>query len=234
MTSARPLHDALIVFGKVPEPGAVKTRLTELLTPEEAARLYDAFLRDALDAYRALPAAVRLYLAPEGPPEPADLAPAGVTVHAQRGDGLGERMGAALADTFLAGAERAVVIGTDHPTLPLAFVERAFEELRQPLACVLGPSTDGGYYLLGLNELRPQLFQGIAYSRPDVFARTLERAAEAVRHVAVLPEWYDVDTPDTLRRLAAELLAPDPDAEGSPARTRAILNKLNRAYGLVR
>ena len=218
---------ALLVFAKRPQPGAVKTRLTGAISDAEAAALADAFLRDALDAYAALPADVRLYL--DAPPDaaPPDLAPDGVTLHEQRGDGLGRRMLHAFVESFLGGYERVVVIGADHPTLPLDFVRLAFDELAEPLRIVLGPSDDGGYYLLGTNELRPALFEGMAFSHGAVFEETLARA-QAEAAVTVLPPWYDVDTPADLRRLASEL-------EAEPAlapRTREVLAAL-RARGAV-
>lgn len=217
---------ALIVFAKRPESGAVKTRLTTLLTPEEAARLYEAFLRDSLDAYADLDLDVRLYLTGDGALPEAWL-PDGTSLHEQHGDGLGARMLGAFVETFVAGYERAVIIGTDHPTLPLAFVGRGFEELEVPFSIVLGPSDDGGYYLLGMNEVYPQLFQGMAYSHPDVFAQTLRRAEDTGAAVSVLPPWYDVDTPESLRRLVDEA-----DVHGSavPRRTREVLTALREAY----
>jgi rSAM/selenodomain-associated transferase 1 len=236
--------DALIVFAKAPVPGGVKTRLTGLLTDAEAARLYEAFLRDGLEAYRRLAADVRLYLAPApgdhgsspGQALAEGLAPEGVTVHAQRGGDLGERMLNGFVETFLAGYGRAVVLGTDHPTLPLAFVERAFAELAAPFSTVLGPSEDGGYYLLGMNELYPHLFQGMTYSHDGVFADTLQRARTLAASVSILPMWYDVDTPDALRRLARDLSA---DANGSAdvngggaRRTREVMAALGEKYGL--
>lgn len=222
------LPAALLVFAKVPAPGAVKTRLTGALSDVEAAALADAFLRDALDAYAVLPADLRLYL--DAPPEaaPAGLARDGVTLHEQRGDGLGERMLHAFVDAFVAGYERVVVIGADHPTLPLAFVRLAFNELLEPLRVVLGPSDDGGYYLLGTNELRPALFEGMRFSHGAVFEETLARAhAEAA--VTVLPPWYDVDTPEALRRLAADLDA----TAGGAGRTREVLASLRARPGRV-
>ena len=212
---------ALLVFAKLPEPGAVKTRLTTLLTHAEAAALSEAFLRDSLDAYGALPADVRLYV--DAPPEtvPSGLAPAGVSLHAQRGDDLGARMLNASVEAFVAGYERVVIIGADHPTLPTAFVRLAFEELAAPLRVVLGPSEDGGYYLIGMNEVYPTLFEGMTYGHGAVLAETLARA-QAVAAVSVLPPWYDVDTPEALRRLSAELGR----AGGAPERTREVVARL--------
>lgn len=210
---------ALIVFAKVPEPGKVKTRLCPPLTPEEAAALYTAMLGDALDQYAALGLPVRLYLGPSEAPLPERLVPPGVTVHAQRGDGLGARMQRAFLETFLAGAQRAVILGTDHPSLPSAFVAFALEAIEHPESIVLGPSDDGGYYLLGMHSFYPALFEGMTYSHAAVFDDTVARAAATDAELTILPPWYDVDDGATLDRLRLDLAA-DPD--GAP-RTRAWL-----------
>ena len=232
-----PLASAcLLVFAKRPEPGRVKTRLTALLTPDEAAALYEAFLRDALGAYADLSREdggpeVRVHFAPEPDAAPDDsLVPAGVAVHAQRGDGLGQRMHHAFLDAFAAGYERVVVVGTDHPTLPLDFVQVAFDMLREPRRVVLGPSEDGGYYLMGLNELYAGLFD-MAYSHASVFADTLEAASRTPAEPIVLPPWYDVDTPADLARLVADLQdRSDPAAKALTRRTNEVLARLVRAY----
>lgn len=215
------MSDALIVFAKVPMPGRVKTRLTTLLTPLEAARLYAAFLRDALVQYRTLEADVRLYLAPPEQPLPADMAPGGVSVHWQAGEGLGARMERALMETFAAGVHRAVVIGTDHPSLPTSFVQRAFEALDAPRSVCLGPSNDGGYYLLGLSDVLPALFE-MTYSHDGVFEETLAQASREGARITVLPPWYDVDTPDDLQRLIGDLEDPSITAP----HTRSVLQAL--------
>lgn len=195
---------ALVVFAKVPRPGGVKTRLVPPLTDVEAADLYDAFLRDALDRYAAWGAeesvAVRLYL-DDPASAPPDLVPAGITVHAQAAGALGPRMLRALVETFAAGHPAGVLIGTDHPTLPMALVSEAVRQLETPLALVLGPATDGGYYLLGTGEVVPSLF-AMDYSHARVFADTLGRAAEAGLAPVVLPEHDDVDDAASLGRLA--------------------------------
>ena len=206
------MKNALIVFAKVPAPGQVKTRLTSVLTEKEAARLYEAFLRDALDQYAALEADVRLYWGSPLDAVPDTLTPADVQAFAQAGDGLGARMQQAFLETFAAGYERVVIIGTDHPTLPSAFVEKAFRVLQEPLSITIGPSEDGGYYLLGMNEFYPQLFAGMQYSHAGVFAETLARAGQTSAALTVLPPWYDVDTPAALHRLRLDLESPDVQA----------------------
>ena len=220
------MKSALIVFAKRPEPGAVKTRLTALLTPEEAARLYEAFLRDALLQYRVLDVAVRLYFGPPAEEVSEGLVPDDVSVHLQQGPGLGARMKVAFVESFAAGYERLVIIGTDHPTLPSAFIAQAFEALAQPQSISIGPSDDGGFYLLGMNDFYPELFHDMRYSHDDVFEQTLERIAWTGAHLAVLPPWYDVDTPDALRRLASDLNDPTLEAPY----TRRAMTDLLAAY----
>jgi rSAM/selenodomain-associated transferase 1 len=220
---------ALLVFAKAPVPGAVKTRLTPPLTPGEAAALADAFLRDGLERYAAPGAlgeavAVRLYLAGEGGlPPGAVQAPVGR--HRQRGDGLGARLERAFVETFAAGFGRVVVVGTDHPTLPTAFLAEAFRALQTPRTVVLGPSDDGGYYALGLNDLVPGLF-AMDYGHGTVFEDTLRRVLDADAHAVVLPPWYDVDDAGDLRRLAAEVR----DGARLPPRTSAALRALLDAH----
>ena len=226
---------ALLVFAKVPVPGRVKTRLTPTLGAAGAARLYDAFLRDALDRYAGLdgaggadpfgvagdlgPVDVRLYLA--GGPAPPDLVPASVGVFEQRGDGLGARMARAFVETFAAGYDRAVVVGTDHPTLPLALIGEAFRQLDAPMTAVVGPSEDGGYTFLGLNDVSPVLFD-MDYSHAYVFEDTLDRIGEAGMTPVVLPPHYDVDDAASLARLRAEY---EGGADVGP-RTSAVLEAL--------
>ena len=224
-------HPALIVFAKVPEPGRVKTRLCPPLTTAQAARLYDAFLRDALDRYAGHDpttgpdpfgvasdlgeVTVRLYL--EGEP-PDGLVPPGLSIYRQRGQGLGDRMMHAFVETFAAGHDRAVVVGTDHPTLPLSWIGEAFRQLDAPMTAAIGPSEDGGYTFLGLNDVASLLFD-MDYSHPYVFEDTLERIAEAGMTPVVLPTHYDVDDAAALARLQEEARA---GADVGPRTARAL------------
>lgn len=217
------MTDALIVFAKRPSPGRVKTRLMPVLSAADAARLYRAFLEDAVERYERLDADLRLYVAEAGGERADNIHP---NSFKQEGGDLGQRMLRAFAETFAAGYDRAVIVGTDHPTLPTAFIEKAFELLAAPRSVVLGPAEDGGYYLLGMNDLRPALFRGMTYGHAGVFADTLDRAASEGGSLSILPAWYDVDTPKELRRLTQDLLESDCEAP----RTRRVLERLAERY----
>jgi len=199
------MDTALLVFAKVPRPGDVKTRLTPVLSPAEAARLYTAFLRDTIRQVRQLEADVRLYLAPPLPDDGIDALPPDVHLYEQRGDGLGERMRRAFQETLSDGYDRAVLLGSDHPTLPSSFLREAFRALEDPASICLGPTEDGGFYLLGMSAVYPQVFENMTYSHSEVFTDTLARAGRTDADVSVLPPWYDVDRPEDLGRMLSDL-----------------------------
>lgn len=214
---------ALIVFAKMPRPGHVKTRLTPVLTPEEAARLYRAFLQDALRLYQRLEVDTRVYLAPPLPDERPDWLPASMQLLEQKGPDLGARMREAFRDTFEEAYRRVCIVGTDHPTLPSAFVRQAFSALDAPRSVCIGPSEDGGYYLLGMNAFYPHLFEEMTYSHDAVFSDTLARVEHTDARLTVLPRWYDVDTPTMLRRMVDDL---EDEGVDTP-HTRAVVDALN-------
>lgn len=126
-------------------------------------------------------------------------------MHEQLGADLAARMHAAFVESFQAGFRRVVIIGTDNPTLPTKYVRFAFEALMKADAVVLGPSDDGGYYLLGMTRFYPVLFQGMRYSHARVFDETLDRAEQTPAHITVLPRWYDVDTKEAFLQLREDL-----------------------------
>ena len=223
---------ALIVFAKPPVPGRVKTRLTPPLSPEDAACLYGAFLQDALDQYQGLGVTLRLYLAlDESPPETGipvgDICPQWTgNVFRQKGEGLGERMKQAFRETFAAGRRRVILIGTDHPTLPSVYIKEGFALLEAQRTVVLGSTGDGGFYLIGMNESFPEIFEGMTYSHEAVFEQTTARVASCGASLQTLPEWYDVDTFDDLKRLVADMRRESAGA----MRTRAMLQRLSERY----
>jgi len=133
---------------------------------------------------------------------------------AQRGEDLGARLSHAFEDLLADGAPEAIVIGSDIPTLPLSVLAAALDRLAA-VDLVLGPSEDGGYYLIGLRAPRPALFADMAWSTAGVFEETRRRASALGLDVGILPPCFDVDTATDLGRLEAALAAPGPGARNT-------------------
>lgn len=223
-----PLPVAVAIMAKAPWRGGVKTRLCPPLDPTEAAGLYQSFLRDKIAQVRTLRRAhpVLAYTPTDSRPLFAELAP-DFTLLGQRGADLGERLGHVLADLLAAGHPAAIAIDSDTPTLPTEFLEYAVELVpRGDADVVLGPTDDGGYYLIGGRALHRELFDGIPWSTPDVLEETLRRAAAAGLQTIQLPAWFDVDTPEDLARLRASLASP---GGAPPQHTEQFLNGLAAA-----
>jgi rSAM/selenodomain-associated transferase 1 len=186
-----------IIFAKEPAPGQVKTRLSPPLLPEDACQLYHAFLEDILEEMSRLPdMALALAYTPAGAGEFfRKLAGAAVRLIPQEGRDLGERMLRASAWGFGAGFQTVLLRGSDTPDLPGALLADARQRLSTGAAqVVLGPSRDGGYYLIGLTAPYPQLFAGMPWSTGRVLEETLKRAAQLSLQVHLLPCWEDIDT----------------------------------------
>ena len=210
---------ALIVFARPPIAGQVKTRLTSLITPAEAATLYAAFLRDALDQYSSLEVDVHLHMSESYTLEGI---PPGLSCYTQVPGDLGHKMTTAFSNTFSLGYNHAIIIGTDHPTLPDAYLRAAVHALESPPAITVGPTKDGGYYLLGMTQCFSELFRDMVYSQPDVFTQTLARARPLGARIVLLPTWYDVDDPKDLQYLAA--------STDLPRYTRSVMDALRPKY----
>jgi uncharacterized protein len=200
------MPDALVLFAKAPLPGRVKTRLTPLLTPEQAAEFHWACVCDTWDKVQQVSATSRYFYsdnaqtAREGPALPAQHA-------LQRGDDLGDRMYNCFQDLRSRGHSRALIVGSDSPTLPLDYIEQGLAALDNADA-VVGPSEDGGYYAIGCREAYPDMFAGVPWSSGDTLQRTESSLLALGLKVHHLPPWYDVDTANDLRRLAAEASLP--------------------------
>jgi uncharacterized protein len=202
-------------MAKASAPGRAKTRLVPPLTFEEAAALNTAFLQDVADnvqlaAQSAGPHAAIAGYAAFGPPGTEDFfrrtLPAAIELIDAWLPNFGDCLLHTIREIFARGHGSAVVLNSDSPTLPTAFLVETAEALAQPGdRAVLGPSSDGGYYLLGLKTAHRRLFEDIAWSTERVAEQTLERAREIGLDVYRLPVWYDVDDAESLRKLDAEL-----------------------------
>lgn len=200
---------SLLVVAKRPAAGQTKTRLCPPLTAEAAAALYECFLRDTLDIMRAVPGATcGIGYLPEAAVNYFRALAPDMALAPQRGANLGERLDHLLTDALDAGAQQAVVMDSDSPTLPAAYVAEAFVRLDGPDDVVLGPCDDGGYYLIGLKRPQPRLLREVQMSTPFVVRDTLALARELGLRAALLPTWYDVDTAAELDRLRVELAGP--------------------------
>ena len=200
------MDNVLIVVAKEPVPGQTKTRLCPPLSATAAADLYRCLLVDTLALMQRLesadhslayiPASARAYF--------ARLSPNGFRLVPQRGADLGERLSNALGKHLALGYRRVVIMNSDGPTLPLAYLMEAFSGLDRA-DITLGPGHDGGYYLIGMERLYPELFQGIDWSTEQVIPQTLAICRRQGLSVHQLPEWYDVDVADDLERLRCDL-----------------------------
>jgi rSAM/selenodomain-associated transferase 1 len=223
---------ALAVMTKAPQAGRVKTRLVPPLTPEEAAELNKCFLRDTtaaisvccsgglrppnaagarghLGAHRAplQCCGVAVYTPVGAESAYTDILPPDFCLLPQRGDKFGERLYFAVEDLFKCGFASVCLIDSDSPTVPAESFAESVELLStREDRVVLGPSDDGGYYLIGMKKPNRHLFEQIDWSTERVLNQTMQRAADIGLEVKLLPTGYDVDDGASLRRLCDKLL----------------------------
>ena len=222
--------NALVIFAKWPLPGQVKTRLCPPLRPDQAAELARCFLLDTVERVSRIEE-VQVWVAftpAESELRFRTLLPASVRYLPQRGNDLGERELNIFIDLFEKAAPRVAIMGSDIPSVPLAYLRSAFDLLKNPdCDAVLGPSRDGGYYCIGAQAGRaglPALFEHIEWSTEKVMQQTLRQARLHNLNIRLIPRWYDVDTVEDMRKLA-EQLQDIPKEEDAP-RTRNFLNRL--------
>jgi rSAM/selenodomain-associated transferase 1 len=206
------MENALIVVAKEPVPGFTKTRLCPPFTSQAAAEFYRCLMLDTLALVSRLDIAdhTLAYTPADAHAYFEGLSPNGFRLIPQKGADLGQRLANALGRHIEMGYRRVVIMNSDGPTLPLAHLEEAFSGLGHA-DVTLGPGHDGGYYLIGLKHLYPELFQGIAWSTEQVIPQTLAICRQQGLTVHLLPEWYDVDVAADLERLSHDL-ARDPSA----------------------
>ena len=214
-------HDnALILFARDPVVGQVKTRLNPFLDPQTIYDLYLCFLADSIDTLCLVESADRFVgIKPSNLSGYFDrLDPScAISVFVQEGQDLGERMQNAFASRFAEGYGKVVIIGADSPSLPTKYIHQAFASNRD---VVLGPSVDGGYYLIGMCGNVVDLFEGVAWGGNTVLEQTRGRLERSGASLELLPTWYDVDRPEDLKFLKThlELMAFANHGEGKSTR----------------
>ena len=209
--------NALVVMLKVPVAGKVKTRLTPPLKKEDAARLYKCFIQDIFSRISTLNGIdiIAAYTPKNAAERIKRIVPANTMLIPQKGNDLGERLQNIFSQLFSIGYKKVAIIGTDSPDLPVEYVKKSFSSLNKNTSIAIGPSRDGGYYLIAMSRYSEEVFKDIPWSTNTVFKKTLEKAKKAGLLPAFLPEWYDVDETDDLKTLRENMRLHYPAAKTS-------------------
>ncbi|MBI4216628.1 MAG: TIGR04282 family arsenosugar biosynthesis glycosyltransferase [Chloroflexi bacterium] len=197
---------ALAIMAREPVPGQVKTRLGPHLTPVQSAELYSAFLHDTVELVASLSTYTPFlaFTPPEAETFFRQSMPPSVSLLRQGDGDLGQKLYSVFRELDQRGYSPILAVGSDHPTMQPDHLEAAVERLRHCQVC-LGPSHDGGYYLIGARAAHRCLFEGIPWSTPQVLQATVERAKAAGLSLGLLEICPDVDTIGDLHRLRLEV-----------------------------
>ncbi|HVN21920.1 MAG TPA: TIGR04282 family arsenosugar biosynthesis glycosyltransferase [Dongiaceae bacterium] len=195
----------LVIMAKAPRPGAVKTRLASSFSPDDATALYRCLLVDTLALAHSLSRVEVAMMCPEGDvDELAGLAGRQATLVAQKGEGLAAGLTSVFAHFTEARQRRVIAFNSDSPHLPAAILERAFDML-DAHDLVVGPTHDGGYYLVGAKSSHPELFVKDGMGTSSALESLLSRARALELSVGLAEAFYDIDVSEDLNRLADEL-----------------------------
>lgn len=216
---------SIILFVKYPRAGAVKTRLGEQIGADEAAELYKCFVTDLIGAVSS---SSNLIICCDPSISKKDFIDWLGDRHSyipQSGSDLGARMKNSFKQVFDMDIAEAVLIGSDAPDLPVDFIDLAFSAF-ETHGAVIGPSSDGGYYLIGFSRqsFLPEIFDGIGWSTETVFQDTMKIFDRNDNKVHTLPMWYDVDTVEDLKALILR----NEDTAFRKSKTMAYLQKMER------
>jgi uncharacterized protein len=218
---------AIILFARDPVVGQVKTRLQPFLSEALIFELYTHFLQDSIQKIGCVKSADRFIGV-----YPSDVSgffsrlndEFALEIFFQAGNSLGEKMANAFQDRFVEGYEQVVIIGSDSPSLPVAIIEQALNSEKE---LTLGPSTDGGYYLIGMSGKLVNVFEGVDWGSDKVLAQTLERVKKSGCSLELLPPWYDVDRPEDLKFLQTHLQLIEQSGQESTGGTGKFLKGLD-------
>jgi rSAM/selenodomain-associated transferase 1 len=220
---------AIIIMAKAPLAGTVKTRLQIRLSAEQCAELAACFLRDAINKAGTLKNQ-RLIIA-YSPAAEIDyfrrLGDEKTSFAEQKGDNLGEKMFSAFEFAFARDSDAAVMIGTDSPTFPADFIEQAFGFLETNADAVLGKTSDGGFYLIGLRKPDAGIFKAVEWSSAKAFEQTRENIMKLNWRLREVPGWYDIDEPKDLEQLKNEFLHNENARKRAPQTFEWIMKNIN-------
>lgn len=191
---------------KVPQAGKVKTRLQPFLSARQSAEISVCFLQDTERKAKSVVESLIIAFSPiEQKNLLLEILQTKPILIEQIGDNLGEKMFHAFKFAFTQNSDAVVIIGTDSPTFPAKFIEQAFSFLETKAEAVLGETEDGGFYLIGLRNLDQRIFENVEWSSPKAFEQTKRNIENLNFSFSEISDWYDVDTPDDLKRLEKEL-----------------------------
>lgn len=195
------MMNALILMTRIPVPGKTKTRLMDILSGEECAEIHKNFLKDLFSSCEKLKNKVDIYLTytPEGKIFLIeDILPEYIKLFPQQGESLGDRMSNAIDKLLDEDYKKVVLIGSDIPELQPKDIEIAFNILEDNDIC-LGPTSDGGYYLVGMKEIHSEIFcDNIAWGKKSVLEGTIDIANRANLTVGLSEKHMDIDTKEDL------------------------------------
>ncbi len=197
------------IFAKEPVAGRVKTRLATTLGDQAAAELYRAFLRDLTERFRDTADVRWIGFTPNSDAalmSLRDLAGETYRYWPQPERDLGQRIAGFFAHATEHGALGTVLIGSDSPNLPLFLIEQAYTALEHT-DIVLGPATDGGYYLIGAKRFSEEVLKEVRWSTPHTLLDTVRGVQSLGMTLSLLPPWYDIDTADDLTTLSGHYAA---------------------------
>ena len=195
----------LVIMAKAPRPGAVKTRLAQFLPPPAVIALYRCLLDDTIALAHSLPGIEVAIMCPAADVD--DLSRAvgeAARVVPQTGEGLEAGLTSVFAHFAASGQRSVIAFNSDSPHLPASVLEKAFDSLADH-DVVVGPTNDGGYYLIGARAVHPALFEGDGMGTSNALERLLERVRALRLSVSVAEPFYDIDVASDLSRLEAEL-----------------------------
>lgn len=194
------MKQAVILFTRVPKPGQTKTRLLPVLQPEQCSGLHWAFLKDLAALYRELDAHLFIAYTPDPDWEMLKTVFPHAGFYPQKGNDLGERMYRVIRKVLELGYESVVLTGADLPLMTAAHLESGFAAL-ETNDIAIGPTSDGGYYLIGMKKPCREVFRVEGYGGASVFENTVTAAKNAGLSVGLALPCDDVDTPEDLKQL---------------------------------
>ena len=219
-------NKAVILFARDLILGQVKTRLSSLFDDETILRLYTCFVEDSLEKIRQVDNADCFVGI-----SPSNLSgffngieDSDTRLFIQQGKDLGDKMRQAFVDRFSDGYKKVVIIGSDSPSLPVSYINQA---LNSDKDLMLGPSTDGGYYLIAMTGKVSEVFDDIAWGTEQVLDETLNRVKKAGVSLELLPVWYDVDFPEDLKFLKTHLELITQSGLCEVGKTKKILDEIS-------